>query len=253
MTDKVFSPSKQATTGTVANPSFPATKAQLYGATRPLYRPQPKRHLYRRSCCCACCIWTTVTILVLVLLVAASAAILYLVYRPHHPMFAVSYLKITTLNVTSSSKLITNINLNVNAKNPNKKLIYMYDPMAISLITTQNDIIVGVGSFGSFVHGTKNNTLLKAAINGGNKELDDSSAGKLRVALRSKKGLPLKMKLDTKVKAKIGGLKTPKVGIRITCEGIKVTVPKGKSATIGSTSNAKCKVDFRVQIWKWTF
>ncbi|GMJ14232.1 hypothetical protein like AT1G17620 [Hibiscus trionum] len=254
MQDKVFPPSKQATTGsgTAANPSFPATKAQLYGATRPLYRPQPKRHHYRRSCCCSCCIWTTLTILVLVLLAAASAAILYLVYRPHRPTFTVSSLNVTTLNVTSSSKLITNINLNVNAKNPNKKLIYIYDPVAISL-STQDDVVVGVGSFGSFVHGTKNNTLLKAAINGGNKELDDSSAGKLRVALRGKKGLPLKMKLDTKVKAKIGGLKIPKVGIRVICEGIKVTAPKGKSATIGSTSNAKCKVDFRVKIWKLTF
>ena len=103
------------------------------------------------------------------------------------------------------------------------------------------------------MHGTKNATLLKAAITSSNQELDDTSAGKIKTALKSKNGLPLKIKLDTKVKAKIGALKTPKLGIRVICEGIKVTVPQGKSATTASTSNAKCKVDLRLKIWKWTF
>lgn len=132
--------------------------------------------------------------------------------------------------------------------------MYIYDPITIS-ITTNDDIDIGDGSFGSFVHGTKNTTVLKSAItssNSNSQELDDASAGKLRSSLKSKNGLPLKLKLDTKVKAKMGALKTPKVGIRVVCEGIKVTVPKGKSATTGSISNAKCKVDLRIKIWKWT-
>lgn len=253
MKDTAFPSSKQATNGAAAaKPSFPATKSQLYGATRPLYRPQPKPHRYRRSCCCSCCIWTTVTILILLLLAAVSAGMLTLYYSPHRPTFTVSSLKVSTLKITSSSKLITNITLNVNAKNPNKELVYIYDPIAISL-ATRNDVVISNGSFGPFVHGTKNNTLLKATINGGKQELDESSAGELRVALKNKKGLPLKMKLDTKVKVKIGGLKTPKVGIRVICEGIKVSVPKGKSPSKASISNAKCKVDLRVKIWRWTF
>ncbi|KAE8699431.1 Kinase superfamily protein isoform 1 [Hibiscus syriacus] len=226
----------------------PATKAQLYGASRPLYRPQPNRH--RRSCCCSCCLWTTIAILIL--LAAIAGAILYVLYRPHRPTFAVSSLKVSTLNITSASKLITNINLNVEAKNPNKKLVYSYDPTTIS-ITTSEDIDIGDGSFGSFVHGTKNTTLLKAAITSSNQELDDTSAGKLKTALKTKNGLPLKIKLETKVKAKMGALKTPKLKIMVTCEGVKVTVPKGKSATTASTSNAKCKVDLKLKIWKWTF
>ncbi|XVF26970.1 hypothetical protein REPUB_Repub14bG0066300 [Reevesia pubescens] len=253
MTDRVYPSSKQATNGTAAaNPSFPATKAQLYGASRPLYRPQAKRHRYRRSFCCSCCLWTTVAILLLILLAAIAGAILYVLYRPHRPTFAVSSLKVSTLNVTSASKIVTNINLNVTAKNPNKKLVYIYDPITISLITNE-DIDIGDGSFGSFVHGIKNTTLLKAAITSSNQELDDTSAGKLKTALKSKNGLPLKIKLDTKVKAKMGALKSPKLGIRVVCEGIKATVPKGKSATTASASNAKCKVDLRLKIWKWTF
>ncbi|TYI24342.1 hypothetical protein ES332_A06G227400v1 [Gossypium tomentosum] len=238
MKDTVFPSSKQATNGGgAAKTTFPATKSQLYGATRPLYRPQPKPHRYRRSCCCSCCIWTTVTTLILLLLAGVSAAILTLIYSPHRPTFRVSSLRVSTLKITSSSKLITNITLNVNAKNPNKELIYIYDPIAISL-TTKNDVVIAKGSF--------------ATINGGNQELDDSSAGELRVALKNKKGLPLKMKLDTKVKAKIGGLKTPKVGIRVICEGIKVSAPKGKYPSKASISNAKCNVDLRVKVWRWT-
>ncbi|KAE8659559.1 chaperonin CPN60-like 2 [Hibiscus syriacus] len=258
MADKVYPSSKQATNGTApaaataTNPSFPATKAQLYGASRPPYSPQPNRHRYRRSCCCSCCIWTTTAILVLVLLAAIVGAILYVLYRPHRPTFTVSSLKVSTLNITSASHLITNINLNVEAKNPNKKLVYIYDPTAIS-ITTNDDIDIGDGSFGSFVQGTKNTTLLKAAITSSKQALDDTSAGNLNTALKNKNGMPLKIKLDTKVKAKMGALKTPKLRIRVTCEGIKVTVPKGKTETTASASNAKCKVDLKLKIWKWTF
>ncbi|GMI77898.1 hypothetical protein like AT1G17620 [Hibiscus trionum] len=263
MTDRVYPSSKQppngtdaaktttTTTSAAANPSFPATKAQRYGAARPPYRPQTKRH--RRSCCCSCCLWTTVAILLLLLLLAIAGAIVYVLYRPHRPTFTVSSLKVSTLNITSSSKLITNINLDVTAKNPNKKLVYTYDPITISL-TTNDGIDVGDGSFSSFVHGTKNTTHLKAAItsSSNSQELDGASAGKLKAALKSKSGLPLKIKLDTKVKAKMGALKTPKIAIRVVCEGIKVTAPTGKTATSASTSNAKCKVDLRLKIWKWT-
>ncbi|XP_022777220.1 NDR1/HIN1-like protein 13 [Durio zibethinus] len=255
MTDRVYPSYKQATNGTAtttaANPSFPATKAQLYGASRPLYRPKPNRHSYRRSCCCSCCLWTTVAILLLILLAAIAGAVLYVLYRPHRPTFTVSSLKVSTLNITSASKLDTNINLNITAKNPNKKLVYIYDPITISLITNDG-IDIGDGSLGSFVHGTKNTTLLKAAITS-NQELDDTSAGKLKTALKSNNGLPLKINLDTKVKAKMGALKTPKLRTRVVCEGIKATVPTGKSATPASTSDAKCKVDLRLKIWKWAF
>ncbi|GMI91765.1 hypothetical protein like AT1G17620 [Hibiscus trionum] len=252
MADRVYPSSKQAANGTApaTNASFPATKAQLYGASRPLYRPQPDR--YRRSRCCSCCIWTTIAIITLILLAAIAGAILYVIYRPHRPTFTVSSLKVSTLNITTASKLITNINLNIQAKNPNKKLVYSYDPTTIS-ITTNDDIGIGDGSFVSFVQGTKNTTLLKAAVTSSSQQLDDTSAGKLKTALKSKNGLPLKIKLDTKVKAKMGALKTPKLRIRVACEGIQVTVPKGGKATTASTSNAKCKVDLKLKIWKWTF
>ncbi|XP_035539144.1 NDR1/HIN1-like protein 6 [Juglans regia] len=254
MTDRVFPSSKPATNGTApaANETFPATKSQVYGATRPAYRPQPHhRRRHSRSCWCSCCLWFTLTIIFLLLLVAITGAIFYVVYRPHRPSFSVTSLKVSYLNVTSSSTLNSKLDLNINAKNPNKKLVFIYNPVTISILS--NDIDIGDGTVPSFVHGKKNTTLLKATITSSGRELDSESVATLKRGMKSNKGLPLKIKLETKVKAKMGGIKTPKIGIRVSCDGIKATVPSGKTAVTASTSNAKCKVDIRIKIWKWTF
>ena len=83
-------------------------------------------------------------------------------------------------------------------------------------------------------------------------QLDDKSGSKLSSDLKSTGGVALKLELETKVKVKMGGLKTPKARIRVRCQGIKAAVPSGKLATTASVSNAKCKADLRIKIWKWT-
>ncbi|OAY53152.1 NDR1/HIN1-like protein 6 [Manihot esculenta] len=257
MADRVYPSTKPATNGdttaATTKPSFPATKAQLYGAARPAYRPQPHRKRSRRSCCCACCLWLTLIIFTLLLLAAIAGAIIYVLYHPQRPTFSVSGLKISSLNLTSSSHLTTNINLNITTRNPNKKLVYIYSPVTISLTTAKDGIQIGNGLLPSFEHGTKNTTFLKAAIRSSDQQLDDTSASQLKTDFKSKNGLALKIELETKVKVKMGGLKTPRVGIKISCEGIKTIIPNGKSATTASVSKAKCKVDLKIKIWKWTF
>lgn len=94
---------------------------------------------------------------------------------------------------------------------------------------------------------------MKADITSTGKTIDSGSVSTLKTDLKSKSGFPLKIEIDTKVKAKMGGLKTPKVGIRVTCDGITATAPTGKTAATASTSASKCKVDIRIKIWKWTF
>jgi hypothetical protein len=194
-----------------------------------------------------------VVIFTLIVLAAIAGAIIYVLYRPHRPTFVVSGLKISSLNLTSTSHLTTNIDLNITTRNPNKKLVYTYNPITISVTTEKDDILVGSGLLPSFVHGTKNTTFLRAAITSSGLQLDDKSGSKLTSDLKSKDGVALKVELETKVKVKMGGLKTPKARIRVSCQGIKATVPSGKQATKASVSNAKCKVDLRIKIWKWTF
>jgi hypothetical protein len=194
-----------------------------------------------------------VVIFTLIVLAAIAGAIIYVLYRPHRPTFVVSGLKISSLNLTSTSHLTTNIDLNITTRNPNKNLVYTYNPITISVTTEKDGILAGSGLLPSFVHGTKNTTFLRAAITSSGLQLDDKSGSKLTSDLKSKDGVALKLELETKVKVKMGGLKTPKARIRVSCQGIKATVPSGKQATKASVSNAKCKVDLRIKIWKWTF
>ncbi|OVA08431.1 Late embryogenesis abundant protein [Macleaya cordata] len=265
MTDRVYPSSKPTTihppvngTTNTATPTFPATKSQLYGASRPAYRPQPKRQR-SRSCFCSCCLWSTIIIIAIILLAAIAGGVIYVLYRPHRPSFSLTTLRISQFNITTSKDSISHLNskldLTVSARNPNKKLIFFYDP--ISVTVKSNGIDVGEGSFPSFVHGTKNTTVLKAPVsssNGGNKDLDSSSANSLKSDLKKKNGLPLEIQLETKVKVKMGSLKTKKVGIRVTCTGIQAVVPKGKSSSsLSPSSDPKCKVNLRIKIWKWTF
>lgn len=253
MTDRVYPKSTahppQPLNGSAGTNSFPATKAQLYGATRPAYRPQPQRR--SRSRCCSCCLWFTFVILSILVLAAIASAIFYVLYRPHRPSFAVTSLRISQFNVTAT-KLTSKLDLSITARNPNKKLVFIYDPTTVSAATSSSDVSVGTGTIPAFVHGTKNTTSFKVLISSTSETLDSSSITALKSDLKSK-SLPLKFQLDTKVKVKVGGLKTNKVKIRVTCDGIKATIPAGKSPGKASTENVKCEVDIRVKVWKWTF
>ncbi|KAL6140738.1 hypothetical protein ACLB2K_059034 [Fragaria x ananassa] len=253
MTDRVYPSAKPATNGAAApNPAFPATKAQLYSNTRPAYRPQPHRHRRSRSRCCSCCLWIIFLLILQIFIGAICGAVFYLIYKPHRPTFSVTSLKLSTLNLTSSSKLNSRFDINVTARNPNKKLVFLYNPIAISILS-KDDIDVGDGTIPAFTHGKKNTTLLKARITSSGKTLESSDVSTLKAEMKSKAGLALKVRLDTRVRVKVFGVKTPKIGIRVHCEGIKVTsLPTAKAAATASTSNAKCKVDVRVKIWKWT-
>ncbi|XP_022980698.1 NDR1/HIN1-like protein 13 [Cucurbita maxima] len=256
MTDRVHPNAAAAAAATNGAPAaktapFPATKSQLYGASRPAYRPQPYHRRRRsRSCCCSVCLWLSLILILLIFLLAVASAVVYLIYRPQRPSFSVSAVKLSHFNITSSSLLNSKFDLNVSARNPNKKLVFTYNPVSISIFS--NEIDVGDGVIPGFVHNTKNTTLLKTSIISNRQQLDSSSVSTLKSSMKSKKGLPLQIQLDTKVKLKMGALKSPKIGIRVSCDGISVTVPTGKSPATASTSGAKCKVDLRVKIWKWT-
>ncbi|XP_014500081.1 NDR1/HIN1-like protein 13 [Vigna radiata var. radiata] len=249
MTDRVYPSAKPA--AAAANPAFPATKAQLYGATRPTYRPQPHhRRRSKRGCCCTFCFWLILTVLVLLLLIGIAGTVFYLLYRPHRPTFTVTSLKLSYLNLTASSTLNSRFDVTVSATNPNKKILFAYDPTSISILS--GDVDVGDGTVPAFLHGKKNTTLIKTSIVSTGSALQSDDASRLKSSMKNKNGLPLKVNLETKVKAKMGKLKTPKVRIRVSCDGIRVNLPSGKKPATASTSNAKCNVDVRFKIWKWT-
>ncbi|KAA8540288.1 hypothetical protein F0562_024149 [Nyssa sinensis] len=243
MADRIYPSAKPATNGTTiaasGNSAFPATKAQSYNATRPAYRPQP-RPRRSRSCCCSCCLWITFTIILLLLLAAIAGVVLWVLYRPHRPTFSVPSVQVSQFNLTSSSQLTSKFNLAVTIRNPNKKLVFFYEPITVSV--TADGVDVGDGSLPAFVHDTKNTTTLKTTVTSTGQSMDSTSVSVLKSDLKNKNSLPLKIQFDTKVKVKIGALKTKKVPVRVICNGIKATVPTGKSPTTATTTDAKCVV-----------
>lgn len=265
MTDRVYPSSKPTTTGaapggTTAPAAAPA-KSHLYNPTRPTYRPQAHRRRPRRSCrsiCCCCFFWFLLVLLLLILLAATAGAALWVFYRPHSPTFSVSTFKTTQFNLSASSAdasssghLSAAFNLTVAARNPNKKITIFYDPFTVSI--SSNDVILANGSYPAFASSPKDFTVLKPTLSSHSRDLDADSVTSLRSDLKKKSGLPLEFQMDTKVKIKMGGFKSSKVGIRVTCDGIQAAVPKGKSPSVASTSDSKCEVDLRIKIWKWTF
>lgn len=239
--------------GATAGAAFPATRAQLYGATRPVYRPQapkappPRRRRGRRGCCCRCCIWVTLILLAIIFLAAIAGGIFYAIYRPQRPTFSVSSLKLSTFNVTTADVLSSRLDLSVTTRNPNKKLVFLYEPISIS--ATTGDVAVGDGSFPAFVHEAKNTTVLNATVARADLKLDATAAADLK----KKTSLPLQILLETRAGVKVGSVKTKKMKIRVSCAGADVPVPKGKNTSAASSPNVTCKVKLGLRIWKWYF
>ncbi|KAH6801515.1 hypothetical protein C2S52_001979 [Perilla frutescens var. hirtella] len=260
MTDRVYpsakptanggaAPAPAATSGG-ANPAFPASKAQLYNASRPPYRPRPpSRRGHRRSCCCSICLWTTLLILLLLLIAAIAGGVFYVVYRPQRPSFSVASLQLSRFNLTDTA-VTSAFNVTLIARNRNSGIAFLYDQTSVRILSGGVDI--GDGSFAAFAHAERNVTTLKSTISSSNAPIDgaaDTTALKSSVKSRN---LPLKIQLETKVKLKFWKIETKKLKIRVTCDGVRIGIPTGKTASLATTSNAKCKVDPRIKIIKWT-
>ncbi|KAI5669709.1 hypothetical protein M9H77_19562 [Catharanthus roseus] len=275
MTDRVYPSAKTngtatataaATNGTAAvnPPQFPPTKSQLYNpVTRHPYRPNPAihaRHNHRRCSCrrcfCLCCFWSILIFLIIILLAAIVGAAFYVLYRPHRPAFSVSSLKLSQFNLTTtpaddSTRLTTKLNLTISSKNPNKKITFYYNPITINLFSGQ--VLLANGSFSNFTSAPNDVNIIHSTLGMISQLLDADSVTALKSDLKRKNGLPMKIEMETKVRVKLENLKSKRIGIKITCDGIHGLVPKDKNPAVATTSKAKCKVDLQIKIWKFNF
>lgn len=227
-------------------------KSQPYNAPRPMYRPKPSsRRRSSRGCVCCCCLWITFLVITLVLLVAVAGAVFWVIYRPQRPDFVLDSLQLSQLSLASSSALNSKFTVSLSARNPNKKVVFIYDPISVSVFS--GDAAIGSGTISGFQHGAKNTTALKTNVAAAGETLDVDQVSTIKSAIKNKSRFPVKITLDTKVKIKAGGLKTKRVGIRVTCDNIRVAPPAKKSPSKATIPNDKCNVDLRFKIWKWNF
>ncbi|KAB8098465.1 hypothetical protein EE612_027693 [Oryza sativa] len=293
MADRVYPAAKPNPPPAMANAggggataSFPAPKSQMY--QRPIYRPQAAAAKRRRGrscrcsfCCCFC--WALLVVILLALVAAVAGGAFYLLYRPHRPSFTVSSVKLTALNLSSSPtspSLTDSIQLTVTAKNPNKKVVYLYDDFSFSASTAANAVPLGAATSPGFTHDAGNTTVFSATIAANAVAVDPAAAAS---DIKKSGAFSVAVDAETRAGVRVGSLKTKKIGIQVHCEGIKVTPPppaalprpkavKGKNGTVlapapapadsdtaattaatVSTAAHSCKVRVRVKIWKWTF
>lgn len=118
-----------------------------------------------------------------------------------------------------------------------------------------NSVNLSSGSFANFTSSPDSIFVIHTAMELNSQLLDADSVNSLNSDLKRKNGLPMSIVMDTMVGVKMEKLKMKKIGIRVKCDGIHGVVPKGKSVIPGvaNTSNAKCEVDLRAGILKWTF
>ncbi|KAL0327492.1 UNVERIFIED_CONTAM: hypothetical protein Sangu_1827200 [Sesamum angustifolium] len=260
MTDKVHPTltKQNATPPTTAAPKLPSAKTHLYNPT-PTYRHRQKhRDFSCRRCFCLTCFWSILLLIAMLLLAAIASAALYVLYQPRRPTFSVTSVKISSFNLTTTpsddtTHLTTKINLTLSAKNPNKKITFFYDPIAITVLS--NSVPLSNSSCANFTSSPDTISVIHTAMALNSQLLDADSVKSLNSDLKRKNGLPLSIVMDTTVRVKMEKTKMKKIGIRVKCDGIRGVVPKGKRVipAVANISNAKCEVDLRTKILKWTF
>ncbi|KAL0680886.1 hypothetical protein Bca4012_047733 [Brassica carinata] len=277
MTDRVFPASKPPTATDGVPPAPPPAPAAVNGngtangtanqkpqtyipANRPVYRPQPysRRHHHqsRPSCrrvCCCCCFWSILIFLLLALMAAIAATAVYVIYRPRPPSFSVPSLRISRVNLTTASDtsvshLSSFFNFTLLSENPNGHLTFSYDPFAVTVKSAKSGQTVANGTVPAFFSDNKNKTSFRGVIaaSAPARELDPEEARRLKSDLaRARVGFEIVMR--TKVKLRMGKVKSEGVEIRVTCQGFEGTVPKGKTPTVATSKRTKCKSDLSVK------
>ncbi|KAK7381757.1 hypothetical protein VNO80_00304 [Phaseolus coccineus] len=244
MTDRVH-PSAKTT-----KPTFPPTKSQLAGANRPTYRPQPPRRRSSRGCASTLCCYLLLILLFLLLLIGGAGTVFYFLYHPQRPSFSVTSLKLSYFNLTSPSTFKAKFDLTLSTTNPNDKILFSYDPTSVSLLYA--DATLATATIPSFLHHQRNTTVLEAYVTSTEEEVQTDTVTELKRSTKSKSEVALKVKLETKVEAQMGVLRTPGVGITVLCDNIAVTLPDGEKPASASVENTACEVDVRFKVWKWT-
>ncbi|CAI9758106.1 unnamed protein product [Fraxinus pennsylvanica] len=87
----------------------------------------PSKPPPRRSCCRKCLCWTISLLLLQILILGILAAIIYFVFQPKIPKYSVDAMRITQFDFGNDNSLSAAFNVNITARNPNKKIGIYYE------------------------------------------------------------------------------------------------------------------------------
>ncbi|KAK1384121.1 Late embryogenesis abundant hydroxyproline-rich glycoprotein family [Heracleum sosnowskyi] len=224
----------------------PPPRAQLppgppptqFRQTTPLIPSPPPRK--SRSFCCKCICWTISLLILILVILGAIVGILYLVFQPKIPKYSVDRLQISDLRLNTDGSLYAKFDVQITAKNPNKKIgIYYQDGSHLSVWYAKTKLCQG--KFPKFYQGHRNETSLNVSLTG-QAQYGNTLLGALQEQQQTGR-IPLDLKVDVPVSVKLGKLKLRKVRILGNCLLIVDTLSSNSFITIKASS---CK--FRLKL-----
>lgn len=215
-------------------PPFPPPLRRTipYSPSKP---PKKRRSCCRRCLCCTCCF-----LFFLIVAVAASAGILYLVFRPKIPKYSVDSMRITQLNLNNDNSLSATFNVNITARNPNKKIgIYYEGGSNLSVFYTGTKLCEG--SLPKFYQGHRNTTVLSVTLAG---QTENASGLLQSLQAQQQTGtIPLNLRVKVPVRLKVGKLKLMKWKFLVKC---RVNVDSLSQDNVIRIRDSSCKFRFRL-------
>ncbi|KAL5709195.1 hypothetical protein ACHQM5_019910 [Ranunculus cassubicifolius] len=165
--------------------------------------------------------------------------IFWLVLRPKVPEFHVSSVNVTGFNVTGS-QLSGNWEIELLARNPNKKLSVFYEHIEGYMYYRKDSL--AATTIAPFMQGTSNETTVKAKFGASGTYVSDYSMGKLN-GERSVGSVNFNLRMLGWVRFRSGTWRTRLHSMRIFCDG--VTVGLSSNSNVGTLSGGpkRCTVD----------
>ncbi|XP_057492238.1 NDR1/HIN1-like protein 6 [Actinidia eriantha] len=193
-----------------------------------------------RSCLCRCLCWILSLVTLLLLIVGIIASIIYFVFQPKIPKYSIDGLKITEFNLSNDMSLSATFNVNITARNPNKKIgIYYESGSRISVWYHITQLCEG--SLPKFYQGHRNTTVLDVALTGQTQNATDLLQS-LQVQQQTG-SIPLRLRARVPVRIKLGSLKLMKWKFLVRCN---LVVDSLTANNVIRISSSKCKFRFRL-------
>ncbi|XAR73630.1 hypothetical protein NMG60_11007666 [Bertholletia excelsa] len=242
-------PDVEAPPATATVPLFPrgsskSDRPDLPEAYPPFHRTIPVTHSKppkRSNFCRKCLCWTVSLLVFQIIVIAITAGIIYLVFRPKLPKYSVDGMRITQFNLTQDSSILyATINLNITARNPNKKIgIYYLGGSDLGIWYDGKELCEG--SLPAFYQGHRNTTVMDVELSG-----QTANASALLTSLQEDQqqrgSIPLRIRAKVPVKIKLGGIKLMKWKFLVRCNLEVNTLSENNDISIQSSS---CKFRFR--------
>ncbi|KAK6154074.1 hypothetical protein DH2020_013713 [Rehmannia glutinosa] len=187
-----------------------------------------------------CLCWTISLILLLILILGILAAIIYFVFQPKIPKYSVDSMRITQFNLANDNSLSATFNVNITARNPNRKIgIYYENGSHLSVWYTGTKLCEG--SLPKFYQGHRNTTVLSLVLAGQTRD----ATGLLQSLQADQQtgSIPLNLRARVPVRIRLGRLKLMKWRFLVRC---RLRVDSLAADNVIRIRDSSCRFRFRL-------